>query len=241
MDASLCVINQGNNMNISKSCVAISVIAMLISFSAHAERMNYAFIELGPQFMDLDDAADADGTGVSLRASWIYGPYAFTDLRIEDTGLDNNIDITNANIRIGARMAYPNLRSPFRLDGYAMLSYEHVDITANNAEVLDDGGLGIALGWRFGPIEEIELGAELNYHDIGDGVLAGVVEGIWNTSDWFAIVLTLRQSTYDLPGGGDLDRQDATLGFRFLFGGDEKHSLRNRGGTWTGGRPGTLD
>lgn len=229
-------------MRIKPLFLVASTLAALLPFSAQAERMNYAFIEIGPQLTDLNDTVDTKGEGFSLRGSWIYGPYVFTDFRYEDAGLDGNVDITTANLRVGARTAIDNIRTPMRLDAYGMLSYEDVEITRGGTEFLDDGGLGVALGLRFGPIKELEFGLEVNYHDIGDsGAVFGVAEGIWNVSDWFAFVGTYRNGSYSLPGNNDIDRQDATVGFRIQFGGDEEHSLRNPGGTWSGGKPGTLE
>lgn len=215
-------------MNLKRLFISASAVALLLPFSAQAERMNFAYVQAtGLVNTDLDGGTvDVDGDGFGVRASWIYGPYAFMDMRYDDVDLDNNTDSRSGNFRLGARTSI-DIQSPMRLDIYGMLSLEAAEISRGSVEFLDDTGFGITGGARFGLIRELESNLELNYIDYGkDSAYFVTVEGIWNVANWFGLIMEFRNGKYDLKSGTDLDRTDFNLGIRWQFGGDETRGMR---------------
>ncbi len=213
-------------MDIKRMFVLVAALFALLPISAQAERMNYAFVQIAPHLTDLDGGYDAKGDGFDIRGSWIYGPYVFSDIRYEDADLDGNGDSSRGLARIGIRTPI-KLRVPYRLDIYGMLALEDIQIErtsgATKFEYLDDTGAGVVVGGRFGPLEFVELGAELSYTNFGgeSGTFLGL-EGIVNVSKWFALVGEYRIGTYDLDKFQNIDRQDATIALRWQFGGDPR-------------------
>lgn len=211
-------------MTTKRLLVIASSLLALVSFNAHAERMNFAFIQVtGLLNTDLENSfIDEDGDGLGIRGSWIYGPYAFSDIRYDDVDLTNDTESRSGSARLGIRNEL-DLRSPLRLDIYGMISLEAVELERGTTQLLSDEGVGIAGGLRFGPIEQLEGNLEYNFADYGNGKGQFLVlEGIWNIADWFAMTLEYRNGDYNIDNGPDIDRSDLNLGLRVLFGGDER-------------------
>ncbi|GEM_PF-3175709 len=216
-------------MSIKRLLITAGSVLALLPLSAHADRMNYSYIQAtGLINTDLESSgADADGDGLGLRGGWIMGPYLFADGRYDDVDLNNDTDARTGALRLGLRKSIENLQSPLRLDIYGMLAVEAAEIESGATELLNDEGVGLVAGLRFGPVEPVEIGVEYNYTDLGDSSADFfAVEGIWNVSRWFGLVIEYRTGEYDVDGGPGIDRDDLNLGIRVQFGGDERRGYR---------------
>lgn len=212
---------------------------------ALAEHMSYAFVQLNGIFdaeADLSSEFPApldglngrfDGDGVGFEAGWIYGPYAFSDVRYDDYDFDDGAEGQELSARLGVRSKFP-LRDPLRLDGYGAISFEDVQFerraviggTPVTAEA-DDNGFGVHAGLRFAPIKYVELSAEFSFLDIGDFDGQFITAGVqWNISEWFALNLRYRTGDYDgsvnlgaTESDVTLDVDSLRLGARIQWGG----------------------
>ncbi len=225
-----------------KNLLAVAALmAAAAPVPALADQMSYAFVQLNGIFDAEADLSGVgapfdgsfDGDGVGFEAGWIYGPYAFSDVRYDDYDFDGDADGHELSARLGVRSKFP-LIEPLRLDGYGAISFEDVEFERNvvvggvpvTAEA-DDNGFGVHAGLRFAPIKYIEFSGEFSFSDIGDFDGQFLTAGVqWNISEWFA--LNLRYRTGDYDGSTDiggvsrdvtLDVDSLRLGARIQWGG----------------------
>lgn len=214
-------------MDIKRPLFIASILLALLPLTAHAERMNFSYVQLtGLVSTDIESGNyESDGDGLGIRGSWIYGPYVFSDFRYEDVDLNKSGETRTASARLGARTSI-DLQSPLRLDVYGMLAFEDVEVkqtTGGNAAKIDNYGGGIVLGARFGPFYPVELGVEYSFTDLGQNDSQFfTIEGIWNAANWLGVVAEYRTGTYNLSTRPDIDRTDFNLGLRWQFGGDAR-------------------
>ena len=217
-------------MSISRLLFVSAALLALLPFSAQANRMSYGFVQItGLLNTDVEnDNFEEDGDGLGIRGSWIMGPYLFMDGRYDDVDLTDDTESRSGSLRLGWRQPL-DLRSPLRLDVYGMVSAEALELESNGTELINDEGVGLTAGLRFGPIPQLEAGLEYNFIDYGDDKGQFIaLEGIWNVSDWFALVLEYRDGEYNVKNLPDVDRSDLNIGLRWVFGGDDQRELRGR-------------
>ncbi len=214
-------------MDIKRLLLAALIFIPFLPFSAQAEPMNFAYLQAtGLVNTELEfGGVSADGNGLGIRGSWIYGPYVFSDFRFDDADLNRGTSSQYFAGRLGLRTAL-DIRKPMRMDIYAMITAEDIDlerrIGGTTTNLIDNTGAGVVVGGRFGPFYPIEVGAEYSYTDFGQNSSQFFsVEGIWNASNWLGIVLEYRNGTYELNTRPDIDRTDVNLGIRLQFGGDD--------------------
>lgn len=178
---------------------------LAISASASAQGFDYNYFELGYSSIDVD-VASVDGDGVSLGGSFAINPdfHVFAGYTTGD--LDFNVDYTGWNAGIGY-----NTELSDKVDAYARLSYEYAEIDAPIFGSVDDSGYGFSVGLRFAASQEVELGAAINYVDLGDsGDDTGFeASALYRFTDAFAL---------GLVGDWGDDISVYTLVGRFYFG-----------------------
>lgn len=204
---------------------AAALVAAGLPGVAYAKQMSYAFVQLNgifdaeatledlpPPFTALNGAS-VDGDGIGFEAGWIYGPYAFTDVRYDDYEFDGGLDFQEAAVRLGVRGKMP-LQDPMRLDAYGAISVEHVEVEGDTQT-----GPGLAAGIRFAPIQYLELSGEFSYADLDTDNAQFLTAGIqWNIADNFALNLRYRTGEYE-SDFGTLDVDSLRLGIRLQWGG----------------------
>lgn len=224
-----------------KWLAAMAFTAAALPGVALAEHMSYAFVQLNGIFdaeADLSGVSAPatafngtfDGDGVGFEAGWIYGPYAFSDVRYDDYDLDGDTEGQELSARLGVRSQLP-LQGTSRMDAYGAISFEDVEFERNligtpGVEV-DENGFGVHAGLRFAPIKQVELNGELSYMDLGDvDGQFGTLGVQWNVSEYFALNLRYRTGDYDgstriagVKSDVTLDVDSLRLGVRLQWGG----------------------
>lgn len=155
-----------------KGLVFASIAAFGMAAPALAESsFDYSFVELGYVNTDLDDF-DVDGDGFQLRGSLAVGGNVHVFANYSDQDFDFNIDVKE--YEVGAGYAWPVTSN---LDVIGTLSYLKTEIDVPGLGDLDDDGIGVGLGLRGRPLDQLELTAGLKYvdfDDIGDDTILNV-------------------------------------------------------------------
>lgn len=194
--------------------------------TALAKEMSYAFIQLTgildaeatlsnvpPPFAFLN-GTKLDGDGLGIKAGWIYGPYAFSELRFENYDFDSGVEFDESSLSLGVRSRLP-LRAPLLLDAYGAIAVESIKFQDDSGET----GPGLRAGLRFSPIKYLELSAEYSYADLDVDNAKFWSAGIqWNVGDNFALNLGYRTGEFD-SDVGTVDVDSLRLGARLQWGG----------------------
>ena len=186
----------------------------LIVFAAPALAgdLNYNFVQLGYQKVDLDDdffdsSIDGDGYGISgsfeVGESWfITAGYSKLEF---DTDFGFNVDLDQLGIGVGWHTDMSE-----NADFFATLSYVQAEASASGFESEDEDGFGMTVGIRGMLGEKVELEGSIGYVDLGDagdGTSFGV-SGLYNFTETFALGLFV-ETDDDVTGYG--------IGARFYF------------------------
>lgn len=191
---------------------------------AMADVLSYNYIQLtGNVYANVGDkqttgGTDIKGDGLGLAFGWSMGPYLFADGRFDSFDLDSNVDGTEGSLRLGVRNRFRTM-APWKLDGYATVSYEYRKFDAGSVSLFDESGYGLSVGLRASPVETFEFMGEVGYQGFSDfraGIAKVAVQ--WNITPWFGANVGYRYSDY-IGRGPDVDLDVATLGLRFQFGG----------------------
>ncbi len=184
-----------------------SLIVLLLAFSASAsaDGFDYNYLTLGYGSIDFDEVG-VDGDGYAIAGSFSIAPKFHVFAGYNGGNLDFDIDVTTW----GAGFGYNTTLSD-KVDAYARLSYEYIEVDVPLAGSVDDSGLGFGVGLRFAASDKVELNAGINYVDYGDagddtGFEAG---GLYNFTDAFAL---------GLSGDWSDDVSVYSLNGRFYFG-----------------------
>ncbi len=183
---------------------SLVILALALSASASAEGFDYSYFSLGYGKTDFDTVGDGDGFTLN-------GSLAFTDkihgfISYEGAELESIVDVTRWNAGVGYNTAMSD-----KLDLYARLSYEYVEIDVPILGSIDDNGLGFGVGLRFAASEQLELVAGVNYVDFGDGGDDTSLEvgGLYSFTETFALGLAAETSD---------DITSYSISGRFYFG-----------------------
>jgi hypothetical protein len=150
---------------------ALAVAAVALPLAAHADTMDYSYVELAFVDSELDEPA-VDGDGFALRGSLEFHPSFFAFAELEDLGYDRDVDVTS--IVVGAGGHYP-LNDKVDLVGrFGIVKY---DVDADDFSADEDGfTLGARVRSEVMPRLELEGGFDYIDVDSGDDTVA-VLEG----------------------------------------------------------------
>lgn len=188
----------------------------LIVFAAPALAgdLNYNFVELGYQKVDLDDdflVSSIDGDGFGIGGSFEVGESWFITAGYSKLEFDTNIgfgfsvDYDELGLGVGWHTDMSE-----NADFFATLSYVRAEASVSGFDSVDEDGFGATIGIRGMVGEKVELAGTIGYVDLGDagdGTSFGV-SGLYNFTESFALGLFVNTDD-DTTGYG--------LGARFYF------------------------
>lgn len=174
---------------------SLVILILALSASASAQNFDYSYLTLGYGNTDFD-AISADGEGFILGGSYaftnkLHGFASYDAADLSSSTLLIGVDATRANAGIGY-----NTTMSDKLDMFARLSYEYVDLDGGVGNSIDDTGFGFGVGLRFAASNNLELNAGINYvdySDLGDDTSLEV-GGLYNFSDSFSLGLAAETS-----------------------------------------------
>ena len=180
---------------------------LAVSTTAFADDLNYNFLTLGYDRVDLDDdlGFDVDGDSWNIGGSFEVGESWFLFAGYGMGDFDFGIDLDQWSAGGGYHLPMAD-----NVDFVATLSYQRADISAGSLS-LDDDGFGASVGIRAMVSERVELNGTVSYVDFGDfGDDTSLGGSAWlNLTEQFALGLGVSFS------------DDATaygLGGRLYFG-----------------------
>ena len=189
---------------------SLVILILALSASASAQNFDYSYLTLGYANTDFD-ALDADGDGFTLGGSYaftnkIHGFANYQAADLDSSFVAGSVDAT----RINAGVGYNTVMSD-KLDLFARLSYEYIDLDAGAGISADDSGLGFGVGLRFAASPQLELDAGIKYVDYGDigDDTSLQVGGLYDFTDTFSLGLAVETSD---------DVTTVALSGRFYFG-----------------------
>ena len=180
-------------------------LSLAFSATASAQGFDYNYLQLNYGNIEFDDTS-IDGDGFGISGSFAINPDWHVFAGYDAYGLDFGIDANTLAIGGG----YNTELTP-KLDAYARLSYQYIELDGGGGNSIDENGIGFGVGVRFEPADRIELTAELDYVDLGDaGDGVGLsVAGLYAFTDAFSL---------GLGAGWSDDSNNYTLSGRFYFG-----------------------
>lgn len=180
---------------------------LAVSTTAMADDLNYNFLSLGYERIELDDdfGFDADGDGWTIGGSFEVGESWFLFAGYGMGDFDFGIDLDQWSAGGGYHLPMAD-----NVDFVATLSYQRADISAGSLS-LDDDGFGASVGIRAMVSERVELNGAVNYVDFGDfGDDTSLSGSAWlNLTEQFALGLGVSFSD---------DATSYGLGGRLYFG-----------------------
>ena len=190
---------------LKNKCLVLLLLA--VSSPALAD-ISYNYIDLGAQWVEIDDVAgiDVDGDGFGIGGSFEIGEDWFVQLAYGQADFDFDIELDQWALGFGYHRAMTENN-----DVFATLSYVSAEVSASGLGSADDDGFGIAVGVRSMLSDSFELTGALAYVDLddgGDSTSLGL-EGLYSFNDVFALGL-----------GFEFDDDVTTYGVfgRFYFG-----------------------
>jgi len=142
---------------------SLFVLLLASSMASFADDFDYNYIDLSYGILDFDDI-DVDGDGFGIGGSFAINPDIHVFAGYQTAGLDFGIDVT----QFAAGVGYNTELSP-TVDAIARLSYQYADVDASGFGSVDDNGFGFGVGLRFAATDVLELNANIDYVDFGDG------------------------------------------------------------------------
>ena len=180
---------------------------LAVSTTAMADDLNYNFLSLGYERIELDNdfGFDVDGDGWTIGGSFEVGESWFLFAGYGMGDFDFGVDLDQWAAGGGYHLPMAD-----NVDFVATLSYQRADISAGVLSV-DDDGFGASVGLRAMVSERVELNGSVDYVDFGDaGDETSLSGSAWlNLTEQFALGLGVSFS------------DDATaygLGGRLYFG-----------------------
>ena len=160
---------------------------LAVSSTAFADDLNYNFLTLGYDRVDLDDdlGFDVDGDSWNIGGSFEVGESWFLFAGYGMGDFDFGIDLDQWSAGGGYHLPMAD-----NVDFVATLSYQRADISAGSLS-LDDDGFGASVGIRAMVSERVELNGAVNYVDFGDfGDNTSLSGSAWlNLTEQFALGL----------------------------------------------------
>ena len=189
---------------------SLVILILALSASASAQNFDYSYLTLGYANTDFD-ALDADGDGFILGGSYAFtnkfhGFASYQAADLDSSSLAGSVDATRMNAGVGY-----NTTMSDKLDLFARLSYEYIDLDAGSGNSVDDSGLGFGVGLRFAASNQLELDAGIKYVDYGDlgDDTSLQVGGLYDFTDTFSLGFGVETSD---------DVTTIALSGRFYFG-----------------------
>ena len=180
---------------------------LAVSTAAMADDLNYNFLSLGYERIELDDdfGFDVDGDGWTIGGSFEVGESWFLFAGYGMADFDFGIDLDQWAAGGGYHLPMAD-----NVDFVATLSYQRADVSAGSLSV-DDDGFGASVGIRAMVSERVELNGSINYVDFGDfGDETSFGGSAWlNLTEQFALGLGVSFSD---------DATEYGLGGRLYFG-----------------------
>jgi opacity protein-like surface antigen len=189
---------------------SLVILILALSASASAQNFDYSYLTLGYANTDFDEL-DADGDGFTVGGSYaftnkLHGFAGYQTADLDSSLAPGGVDATRMNAGVGYNTTMSN-----KLDMFARLSYEYVDLDGGSGNSIDDSGLGFGVGLRFAASDQLELDAGIKYVDYGDlgDDTSLQVGGLYDFTDTFSLGLGVETSD---------DVTTIALSGRFYFG-----------------------
>lgn len=190
---------------LKNKCLVLLLLA--VSSPAFAD-ISYNYIDLGAQWVEIDDVVgiDVDGDGFGIGGSFEIGEDWFVELAYGQADFDFDIELDQWALGFGYHHAMTD-----NSDVFATLSYISAEVSASGFGSADDDGFGIAVGIRSYLSDSFELSGALGYVDLDDsGDSTSIsLEGLYEFNEVFGLGL-----------GFEFDDDVTTYGVfgRFYFG-----------------------
>ncbi|MCW8109445.1 porin family protein [Alteromonas ponticola] len=127
---------------------------------------DFSFVDVGFTKMNIDDT-DFSPSGFTVGTSVVFTDMLFGVAKFTSTSDDianNDVDLTQATIGLGARYTLSNSTA-----AYAVLGYENAEIKVSGfSEEFDEDGYSLAVGLRSNLSEAFELDGTIGYMKLGD-------------------------------------------------------------------------
>ena len=183
------MLNRSNRLLVPGLALAVSL-AMGPATTAHAEGIDYTYVELGYVTTDLDGIG-TDLDGFVLRGSFEVTDNWFLYARYLDQGVSvGGVDFDAKQYGLGGGYAWSFADN---MDLYGRIGYTEVELDASGGGFggvsVDDDGYELGVGIRARPTELLELEGAVNYVDLsdaGDDTSFGVAAR-WFITDVFAL------------------------------------------------------
>ena len=143
----------------------LGIVLVLFAVPAFAADLNYNYLELGYQRIDLDDdLANVDGDGFGIAGSFEVGDNWFVGASYAQASFDFGIDLDQLGIGLGYHTSISN-----NTDFYGSLQWVRAEVSADGFGSADEDGFGATIGLRGMVGDKVELSGHVGYVDFGDG------------------------------------------------------------------------
>ncbi|MDY6942264.1 MAG: outer membrane beta-barrel protein [Pseudomonadota bacterium] len=181
-----------------KRWLAIAALGGLVSMPASAAELGYDYVDVDYRFLNADDD-DLEGFGLNISLGLTDNIIG----RIRNAYTEGDeVDIEILDLSVGAGYRYG---ASEQLDVFGLVNWVRREFDLFVGDDAEDNGYSVMAGVRFGPVERLELNADVEYIDVLDDsetVLGlGAVLGVWSRFHVFARAeLTDDVETYRLGG-----------------------------------------
>ena len=182
-------------------------ILLLVAATPAMADISYNYVDFSYQRINIDATVfDVDGDGFGIGGSFEIAEDWFVQAGYDQADFDSGIDLDQTSIGIGYKWPTSNTR-----DVFATLNYIRAERSTSGFGAVDDDGLGLSVGIRAMPTDNVEVNAALGYVDLddaGDNITVSV-GGLYSFNDAFALGL-----------GTEFDDDVTSYGIfgRFYFG-----------------------